>query len=118
LTRTLFIAPSGIGFRVEVRDLLVGPRQTTSLASLPGAAIFEVCSGGGIVTLAGDPQEVQLGSTFATMWSGSFIDIGFANRLWLVIGKTEKFIDIPSEELLRRLGDVRPAVGTQRSRDG
>jgi quercetin dioxygenase-like cupin family protein len=72
LTRTLFIAPSGIGFQVEVRDFLVGPRQTTSLVSLPGAAIFEVRSGSGIVSLAGDSQEVQPGSTFALSEGGEF----------------------------------------------
>jgi hypothetical protein len=72
LTRTLFTASSGAGFRVEVRDLLVGPRQTTSPVSLPGAAVFEVRSGSGLVTLAGDSQEVQPGSSFALSEGGEF----------------------------------------------
>jgi hypothetical protein len=65
LTRTLFTASSGTGFRVEIDDFLVGPRQTTSQVSLPGAAVFEARSGSGFVTLGGYPQKIQLGSTFA-----------------------------------------------------
>ena len=77
LTRTLFIAPSGSGFRVEIRDFLVGPRQRTSDVSLPGPAILEVRSGSGFVTVAGYSQKVQIGSTFALPEGAAFaIDNG------------------------------------------
>ncbi len=65
LMRTVYDAESGAGYRVEVRDLLVGPRQKTSQVSLPGAAIFEIRSGSGVITAGGKPQEVRVGSTLA-----------------------------------------------------
>lgn len=64
-TRTLFEASSGKGYRVEVRDLLVGPGKRTEAVSLPGAAVFEVRSGSGVMTVGGQPRELSLGSTFA-----------------------------------------------------
>ncbi|MCI0557092.1 MAG: hypothetical protein MN733_01245 [Nitrososphaera sp.] len=65
LTRTLFTASSGTDFSIEVRELLFGPGQRTSQVSLPGAAVFEVRSGEGIVTVSEQPQKIQPGSTFA-----------------------------------------------------
>lgn len=65
LTRILYQTASGAGYRVEVRDLLVGPGQHTAEASLPGAAVFEVRSGSGVVTVSGKRQEMKSGSTFA-----------------------------------------------------
>ncbi len=64
-TRTLFETTSGSGYRVEVRDLLVGPGKRTETVSLPGAAVFEVRSGSGLMTVGGKPRELSLGSTFA-----------------------------------------------------
>jgi len=65
LTRTVHPADSGAGYRVEVRDFLVGPAQRTSQASLPGPAIFEIRSGGGLITAGGKSTEVRVGSTLA-----------------------------------------------------
>lgn len=65
LTRTVFGADSGAGYRVEVRDLLVAPRQRTSPASLPGAAVLEVRSGAGTVTAGGKALQIRVGTTFA-----------------------------------------------------
>jgi quercetin dioxygenase-like cupin family protein len=64
LTRTVFQARDGTGLIVEVHDLLVGPRQRTHRASLPGAAVFEIRSGVGAVTANGERREVHAGSTF------------------------------------------------------
>lgn len=65
LMRTVFSADSGAGYRVEVRDLLVGPRQRTARGSLPGAAVLEVRSGAGAVNAGGRPLSVRVGTTFA-----------------------------------------------------
>lgn len=65
LTRTLHEAAGQNGYRLEVRDLLVGAGQSASNVSLPGAAVFEVRSGHGTVTAAGNRQEVTSGATFA-----------------------------------------------------
>ena len=64
-TRTLFEAASGKGYQVEVRDLLVGPERHTESVSLPGAAVFEVRSGSGVMKVGGNERELKLGSTFA-----------------------------------------------------
>jgi len=72
LTRTVYQAASGTGYRVEVRDLLVGPGQSSPEVSLPGAAVFEVRSGNAIVTSAGKPLEVRAGSAFALSEGASF----------------------------------------------
>ncbi len=64
MTRTLFETSSRQGYHVEVRDLLVGPGQHSESVSLPGAAVFEVRSGSGVMTVNGKPQELKLGSTF------------------------------------------------------
>ncbi len=71
-TRTLFVASSATGYRVEVRDLLVGPGKSTEAVSLPGAAIFEVRSGSGVMTVGGKQRELRLGSTFALSEGESF----------------------------------------------
>lgn len=65
LTRTLHRVASGTGYRVEVRDLLVGPGQQTSEVSLPGAGVFELRSGSGVITAGGKRQETRVGSAFA-----------------------------------------------------
>lgn len=65
LTRTVFGVTTGAGYRVDVRDLLVGPGQRTSSVSLPGPAVFEVRSGNAVITTAGKPREVRMGSAFA-----------------------------------------------------
>lgn len=65
MARTVFGVGSGAGYRVEVRDLLVGPGQRTSNVSLPGPAVFEVRSGNAVITTAGKSQEVRMGFAFA-----------------------------------------------------
>lgn len=62
--RTVYSADSGAGYRVEVRDLLVGPGQKAS-GSLPGAAVLEIRSGAGTMTVAGRTQELRTGSTLS-----------------------------------------------------
>jgi len=63
-TRTLFETSSDRGYRVEVRDLLVGPGKRTENVSLPGAAVFDIRSGIGVITIGGRPQNLTVGSTF------------------------------------------------------
>lgn len=65
LARTVFRVASGTGYRVEVRDLLVGPGQKTSNVSLPGPAVFEVRSGNAVITTVGKSREVGMGFAFA-----------------------------------------------------
>lgn len=72
VTRTLFVASSATGYRVEVRDLMVGPAKTSESVSLPGAAVFEVRSGRGVMTVRGKQRELNLGSTFALSEGESF----------------------------------------------
>lgn len=72
MTRTMHEAASGNGYRVEVRDLLVGPGQRTSNVSLPGPAVFEIRSGNAVITTAGKPQEARMGSAFAISEGASF----------------------------------------------
>jgi mannose-6-phosphate isomerase-like protein (cupin superfamily) len=88
LTRTLFEASSGKGYRVEVRDLLVGPRMRSATVSLPGTAVFEVQSGGGTITIADRPQEFNHGATFSIPENAAFkienkSDIAIAMRVHL-----------------------------------
>ena len=88
LTRTLFTASSGKGYRVEVRDLLVGPRMRSATVSLPGAAIIEFQSGGGTITIADRPQEFDPGATFSVPENAAFkienkSDIAIAMRVHL-----------------------------------
>lgn len=64
LTRTVYQTTNGQAHRIEVRDLLVGPGRSSSSVTLPGAAVFEVRSGSGLVTTAGKRQEVATGATF------------------------------------------------------
>lgn len=88
MTRTLFESSSGRGYRVEVRDLLVGPGQRAENVSLPGAAVFEIRSGNGVLTVAASARELKLGSTFALAEGQSFTvenksDSALAMRVYL-----------------------------------
>jgi hypothetical protein len=51
--------------------------------------------------------------TYASMWSGAFLDVGFTNRVWLVTGESERRIALPEpipddkrRDLASRLGDL------------
>ena len=89
LTRTLFEASSGKGYRVEVRDLLIGPRMRSATVSLPGAAVIEVQEGGGTIVIADRPQEFNPGATFSVPENATFAienksDIAIAMRVHLI----------------------------------
>jgi len=64
LTRTLYEASSGNGYRIEVRDLLVAPQQHSASATLPGSAVCQVLSGDGVLTAGEKHQDLKIGSTF------------------------------------------------------
>ena len=72
-TRTMYAAASGTGYRVEVRDLLVGPGQRTEEVSLPGAAVLEFRSGNGAITAGGKRQEFAARSTFVLSEGQAFV---------------------------------------------
>jgi quercetin dioxygenase-like cupin family protein len=77
MTRTLFKTASGSGYRVEIRDLLIGPKQKTARLSLPGPAVFEVRSGSALVAAEDKRHEVRAGSTFSLSEGTAFqIDNG------------------------------------------
>jgi hypothetical protein len=81
LTRTVYVAQAAAPYRVEMWDLLVGPRRKTDAVSLPGSAVLEVRSGEGLVTIDGNPQAVRMGSTFAIDEGSKFsIDNGQQHR--------------------------------------
>ncbi len=92
LTRTLFEASSGQGYRVEVRDLLVGPRKHTESASLPGTAVFDIRSGTGLIVIGGKLQDLKPGSTFTVPEGNAFTienksDEGIAIRAHLFMSE-------------------------------
>lgn len=53
LGRTLYSADSGQGYTVEIRELIVQPRQALSAFLLPGAAVIQNLSGIGTVSIEG-----------------------------------------------------------------
>ncbi len=73
LTRTVFETDAPGDLHVEVRDLLVGPGQTTASLSLPGAAIFEVRLGSGTVVVNDKARQIQTGATMAVSEGESFV---------------------------------------------
>ena len=73
LTRTVFETDTPGALHIEVRDLLVGPGQTTVGTSLPGAAVFDVRLGSGNLVLDGKTRELQTGTTVAISEGQSFV---------------------------------------------
>jgi mannose-6-phosphate isomerase-like protein (cupin superfamily) len=73
LARTVFEAAGPPGTRVEIRDLLVGPGQSTESATMPGAAVFDVRSGSGTIVHGGQTQEFKTGTTFGISEGESFV---------------------------------------------
>lgn len=61
LSRTIYQAKSGVDYRIEVRDLLVGPEKSTSVLSLPGPAVLEVRSGNAVITIGSRTSELRPG---------------------------------------------------------
>ena len=87
-TRTLFRVSDGLGTHVEVRDLLVGPRQKTESTSLPGATVLEIRSGGGTIQIGDRQLELPLGSTLTVSEKAAFTienksDVPMAIRAFL-----------------------------------
>ena len=65
MARTLYVAESNDPYRIEVWDLLVGPGKKTSAVSLPGAAVIEIRSGRGVLTIAGKAGDVAQGAVIS-----------------------------------------------------
>lgn len=65
LARTRHTAEAAPRFRVEIRDLLVGPGQTTAELRLPAAAILEVRAGTGTIAIDGERAELKPGASFS-----------------------------------------------------
>ena len=72
LTRKVYAAASGTGYRVEVQDLVVGPRQKTAELTLGDASVFEVRSGTGLIVSADMKREIKTGMTFSMSDRKSF----------------------------------------------
>jgi mannose-6-phosphate isomerase-like protein (cupin superfamily) len=63
--RTLYSTDESNQYHVEIRDILIGPRQKASNIQLEGAAVFEVRQGNGLVVTGEKRQTVAESSTFA-----------------------------------------------------
>jgi hypothetical protein len=84
LTRTVYEADSGEGYRILIRDLLVGPGKSAAGISLPGAAVLEVRSGSGSLVLGGETVKLATGSTVEVA-AGQPIDLENASQIALTI---------------------------------
>lgn len=62
LGRKLYTAPLEFGAAVEIHDFLVGPHQRSDSYTLQAAAIFEVKSGSGLLSLKDMPQKIETGT--------------------------------------------------------
>lgn len=65
LSRTRHAAEAPPRFRVEVRDFLVGPGQSTAEVRLPAAAVLEVRAGTGTISIEGEQADLKPGVTFS-----------------------------------------------------
>jgi len=65
LSHKMYEAPGPNALHIEVRDLLVGPRQHSATVNLPGAAIWDVRSGRGILTAGNQTQQLRGGTTLS-----------------------------------------------------
>jgi len=73
LARTIFETEGPPGVRIEVRDFLVAPGQTTEHVSFPGASIIAVRSGAGLLVAGEKRQEVASGRTLLVSEGESFV---------------------------------------------
>ena len=64
LSRKLFETTGPKGSRIEINDLLVGPKQHSASVTFPGLAICEVKSGQGTMKVGSNDQKLELGTTF------------------------------------------------------
>jgi mannose-6-phosphate isomerase-like protein (cupin superfamily) len=65
LGRRWYSAPPEFGTAAEVHDLLVGPNQRSQNYAFQAAAIFEVKSGSGMLTLVDKRQKFETGSVLS-----------------------------------------------------
>jgi hypothetical protein len=65
LSRKMYEAPGPNALYIEVRDLLVGPRQHSATVNLPGAAVWDVRSGSGTLTTGDQTQQLRGGTTLS-----------------------------------------------------
>jgi hypothetical protein len=64
LAREVYRASSGLGFRVEVREILIGPGRKASGIRLAGPAVVDVRSGAGRFRMDSESADRQAGATF------------------------------------------------------
>jgi len=62
--RSVFTAASGEGYAVEVRDLLISPRQQGADLAIAGGAVVEVRQGAGEATVGERKIELRPGTVF------------------------------------------------------
>jgi len=84
LSRKLFETPGPKGSRIEINDLLVGPKQHSASVTFPGIAICEVKSGQGTIKVGSNDQKLDLGTTF-TVPKGTPVAIENATEVPLAI---------------------------------
>ncbi|HET9342884.1 MAG TPA: hypothetical protein VFO25_08225 [Candidatus Eremiobacteraceae bacterium] len=53
LSRTLYKTDSGLGYTVEIREVIVPPKRSLAIASLPGGVVVENLTGSGFEGSAG-----------------------------------------------------------------
>jgi mannose-6-phosphate isomerase-like protein (cupin superfamily) len=92
LGRRLYTAPPELGTPADVHDLLVGPNQRSENYTFEAAAIFEVKSGNGILSLGEKQQRIETGRVLSLPPAQPFSienqsDIAIAIRVELLGGK-------------------------------
>jgi hypothetical protein len=65
LARTIYKAEQTDELEIDIWELLVGPGRKSEAAKLPGAAVAEVRSGTGLVTIGGKSQDLKSGAGFS-----------------------------------------------------
>jgi len=93
LARTIYKAEKVSDLNIEVWELLVGPGKKSEAAKLPGAAVAEVRSGTGVVTIGEKRSDLKSGSSFSVDDGETFQlentskDDGLSLRLVLIQGQ-------------------------------
>jgi len=72
LTRSRYETESGAGYRVEIWDMLLGPRQESATISLPGGAILTTRSGQPAITIDGKAMIAVAGTALSVAEGQSF----------------------------------------------
>ncbi len=90
LARTIYKAEQTGDLDVEIWELLVGPGKKSEAAKVPGAAVAEVRSGTGVVTIGEKRRDIKSGTGFsiddgeAFQLESSSQEEGLALRLVLI----------------------------------